>query len=81
MYCIPGSKNEGMCLDDLPLTVEGDVGIVPVVAQLGQLGHQVGAVDKAHAVSQGSEILCTIPMLTCQHQVKSTSCCDICELD
>ena len=68
MYCLPGSKNEGMCPDDLPLTAEGDVGIVPVVAQLGQLGHQVGAVHKAHAVSQGSEILCTIPMLTWQHE-------------
>ena len=51
MYCLPGSKNEGMCPDDLPLTVEGDVRIVPAVAQLGQLGHQVGVVGKAHAVS------------------------------
>ena len=64
MYCIPGSKNEGMCLDDLPLALEGDVGIVPVIAQFSQLGQQVGAVHKAHAASQVSEILCTIPMLT-----------------
>ena len=50
MYCLPGSKNEGMCLDDLPLALEGDVGIVPVIAQFSQLGQQVGAVHKAHAV-------------------------------
>ena len=49
MYCIPGCKNEGMCLDDLPLTVEGDVSGVPADAEFGQLGHQVGAV-KAHVM-------------------------------
>ena len=38
-----------MCLDDLSLAVEGDISIVPVVAQVGQLGHQVGAV-KAHVM-------------------------------
>ena len=32
-----------MCLDDLPLAVEGDISVVAVVAQLCQLGHQVGA--------------------------------------
>ena len=47
MYCLPGSKNEGMCLDELPLAVEGDVGIVSIVAQISHLGHELGAV-KAH---------------------------------
>ena len=32
-----------MCLDDLPLAVEGDISVVFVVAQLRQVGHQVGA--------------------------------------
>ena len=32
-----------MCLDDLPLAVEGDISVVSVVAQLRQVGHQVGA--------------------------------------
>ena len=36
-----------MCLDELPLAVESDVGIVSVVAQLSHPGHQLGAV-KAH---------------------------------
>ena len=38
-----------MCLDELPLAIKGDVSIVSVVAQLGQLGHEVAAV-KAHVV-------------------------------
>ena len=38
-----------MCLDELPVAVESDVGIVSVVAQLSHLGHELGAV-KAHAV-------------------------------
>ena len=40
-----------MGLDDLPLAVEGDISIfLAVDPQLGQLGHQVGAVSEAHAV-------------------------------
>ena len=46
---MPGSEDEGMCLDELPLAVEGDVSIVSVVAQLGHLGHELGVV-KAHAI-------------------------------
>ena len=46
---MPGSKDEGMCLDELPLAVEGDVSIVSVVAQLGHLSHELGAVE-AHVV-------------------------------
>ena len=38
-----------MCLDVLPLTIEGDVGIVSVAAQVSHLGHEVPAV-KAHFV-------------------------------
>ena len=38
-----------MCLDDLPLAVEGDVSILSVVPELSQLGDQVGAVE-AHPV-------------------------------
>ena len=38
-----------MCLDDLPLAVEGDISILSVGAELSQLGHQVGAV-KAHVM-------------------------------
>ena len=47
-----------MCLDELPLAIEGDVGIVSVVAKLSHLGHQVPAV-KAHVVCilGGSEML------------------------
>ena len=46
-----------MGLDDLPLAVESDVSIVPVDAQLSQLGHQVGDV-KAHVMCiLGSEML------------------------
>ena len=36
-----------MCLDELPLAVESDLGIVSVVVQLSHLGHELGAV-KAH---------------------------------
>ena len=36
-----------MCLDELPLTIEGDVSAVPVVVQLSHLGHELGVV-KAH---------------------------------
>ena len=48
----PGCKDEGVCLDELPLAVEGDVSIVSVVAQLSHLGHELGAV-KAHLVFVG----------------------------
>ena len=34
-----------MCIDELPLAVKGDIGIV--VSQLSHLGHELGAV-KAH---------------------------------
>ena len=44
---IPGCKDEGMCLDELPLAVEGDIGNVSVVSQLSHLGHELGAV-KTH---------------------------------
>ena len=37
--------------NELPLAVEGDISIVPADAELSQLGQQVGAVSKAHAVS------------------------------
>ena len=47
MTGIPGCKDEGVCLDELPLAVEGDVGIVSIVAQISHLGHELGAV-KAH---------------------------------
>ena len=46
---MPGSKDEGMRLDELPLAVESNVSIVSVVAQLGHLSHELGAV-KAHAI-------------------------------
>ena len=36
-----------MCLDELPLAVEGDIGVVSVVTQISHLGHELGAV-KAH---------------------------------
>ena len=36
-----------MCLDELPLAIEGDVGIVSVLVQVCHLGHEVAAV-KAH---------------------------------
>ena len=41
------------------MAVEGDISIFSVHAQVGQLGHQVCAVYKAHAffLSKGSEIL------------------------
>ena len=42
-------KEKGMCLDDLPLAVEGDISILSVVPELRQLGDQVGAVE-AHPV-------------------------------
>ena len=44
---IPGCKDEGVCLDELSLAVESDVGIVSVVVQLSHLGHELGAV-KTH---------------------------------
>ena len=47
---MPGSKDERMCLDELSLAVERDVGIVSVVAQLSHLGHELGQVVKAHAI-------------------------------
>ena len=45
-----------MCLDQLSLAIKDDVGIVPVVAQVGQLVEEVGAV-KAHlgALKHGNE--------------------------
>ena len=46
----PGSKDEGVCLDELPLAIEGDVGIVSVLVQVCHLGHEVAAV-KAHVFS------------------------------
>ena len=42
---MPGSKDEGVRLDELPLAVEGDISIVSVVAQLGHLSHELGAVE------------------------------------
>ena len=45
---VPSCKNEGVCLDEISLAVESDVGIVSVVVQLSHLGHELGAV-KAHA--------------------------------
>ena len=44
---IPGSKDEGMGLDDFPLAVEGDVSLLPVVAE--HLSQHVGGVE-AHPV-------------------------------
>ena len=37
-----------MGLDGLPLAIECDVSVVSVVAELSQLGHELGQVVKAH---------------------------------
>ena len=57
---IPGSKNEGVCLDELSLAVESDVGIVSVVAQLSHLGQELGAV-KTHVVGFSWALKCWLP--------------------
>ena len=44
---IPGCQDKGVGLDELPLAIEGDVGIVSVLVQVCHLGHEVAAV-KAH---------------------------------
>ena len=39
---LPHSENKGVCFDELALAFQGEVGMVPVVAQLDQLGLEEG---------------------------------------
>ena len=48
-----------MGLDDFPLAVEGDVSLLPVVAELSQLSHQVGGVEAHPVLILGSEMVFT----------------------
>ena len=48
-----------MGLDDPPLAVEGDVSLLPVVAEPSQLSHQVGGVEVHHVLILGSEMVFT----------------------
>ena len=48
-----------MGLDDFPLAVEGDVSLLPVVAELCQLSHQVGGVEAHPVLIFGSEMVFT----------------------
>ena len=48
-----------MGLDDLPLAVEGDVSLLPVVAELGHLSQHAGGVEAHPVLILGSEMVFT----------------------